>query len=184
MRVMPKAALTAALTLPLVAALAAPAAADTAAGPFDCPRGEPVCLYLSGSFPITNPVSIPGTGTTARYFDGPDVCDHAGQNCITTWVAIPGTWVESTGGTIGTLDVPGIGIGITTGGGVTVYRSVPTFTPSGGTLGITASATTNDYPVLIGFDGIGYECGMPGSTTLGPLTTTYGGCWTTYTISL
>lgn len=184
MRTLPKAALTAALTATMAASFVAPSSA--AAWPVACPKGEDICVYLSGTYDVTNPVAIGPVSSTARYVKLPAICNSTGTDCITPYVGIPGAGVASTGGSLGTLHIPGTGIGINsaTGEGTLYVTDIPTFTPSGGGAGIEASVTLFDFPVIVAMNGIGYECGYPGSTTTGPLTTTYGGCATTYTVKI
>jgi hypothetical protein len=174
----------AALAAPLLVAFGAPASASEVVPPFDCPNAEPVCLYLSGSFPVSNPVIVAPIGTTMTYVPGPRYCDTATGKCIATFVGVPGAMLSSSGNTLGTLNVPGLGVGVSATGQVTVYGAAPTFTPSGSGLGIVASVTVPDFPVVVAMDGLGYECGSPSSTSLGPVTLAHVGCATVLTVSV
>lgn len=181
MRALSRAALTASLALPLVLALGAPA---SAAGIGNCPGGEPTCLYVSGSYPVTNPVVIPGRTIAPTYVAGPRVCNATGTDCISTSFAVPGGSIDSNGNTIGTLNVPGIGVGISSTGVMTLYvTTLPTFTPSGSAVGVTATVTVPEFLVRVDRPGTGYECGPNSNTTVGVLTISHTGCSTTYTVA-
>jgi hypothetical protein len=181
MRPLAKAALTASLTL-----LALSAAAPASAAPLgSCPGGEPICVYVAGSYPVTNPVVIPGRTIPPSYVPGPRVCDATGTQCVETWVAIPGVMVDSNGNTLGTLTIPGLGIGVGSDGRVTAYATtLPTFTPTGSPLGVTAAVTIQDFLVVVSTPGGGEECGMPTNDTYGPVTVNSNGCSSTVTIRL
>lgn len=180
MRLLAKAALTASLA----AVAAVTAAVPASAGPLGtCPGGEPTCVYFSGSFPVTNPVVIPGRTVGPTYVTGPRACNASGTECVATYFAVPGAMVDSNGNLIGTLTVPGLGVGVSGNGVVTAYAlSAPTFTPTGSPVGVTAGVIVPDFLVIVTGAGVGYACGGSFSDSYGPLTVAGGGCVTTYTV--
>ena len=181
MRTMSRIVAALAATAPLVVSLAAPA---SAAGIGTCPGGETTCIYLSGSYPITDPVVVPVTGTTTQWFISPLVCDSTGQDCYGLAVGIPGAMVSSTGGTIGWLNVAGTGIGVSSGGQVKVYATtLPTFTPGPG-IGASVSVSEKQLPVIVIAPDLYWACMQPGVTTLGPVTVTKSGCDLTATVTV
>jgi hypothetical protein len=95
--------------------------------------------------------------------------------------------VSSSGGTIGTLNVPGLGIGVSATGQVTLYATtLPTFTPGTPGAGITASATVQDYPVWVSPILISTipDCADGSTTAAGPVTYSHGDCETTITFTI
>lgn len=175
MRILGKTLVTLAVTGGVLVAATAPAAALTT-----CPGGEPVCVYVpAGSYPVGNPVVL-SNGTTVTYVELPRVCDSTGTDCIRTFVAVPGAWVDSNGGTVATLDFPGLGVGIN-GTQVTLYASPPTLTPTGGGLGLTVSVAEDSFVVVSNqFD---RECDGT-STGAGPVGVTSYACIVTVTLSV
>lgn len=133
MRLFPRLLAVAAATATTVAMLAAPAAAM----PDPCPNGEPLCLYVNGfSLPIGVPAIFP-TGVRPDHIPGPLVCDSSGTNCEQSYVVLGGVVVSGDGWSLGTLNVPGFGIGID-GTTTRLYFSQPTLGGgSGEPLGIT-----------------------------------------------
>jgi hypothetical protein len=181
MRVLSRLAAAVAVALPLAVSVAAPA---SAAGIGTCPGGEPTCVYLSGSYPITDPVVVPVTGTADKWFVSPLVCDSTGTKCYGVAVGIPGAMVSSAGGTIGWLNFAGTGIGVSSSGQVKVYATtLPTFTPGPGVVA-SVSVSEKQLPVIVIAPGIAWACMQPGVTTLGPVTVTKSGCDLTATVTV
>jgi hypothetical protein len=182
MRTFSRAALLAPLASGLVLTLGTPASADPVG---TCPGGEPTCIYLPGaSYPIGNPVGTPPIGPAPTVLTGPRVCDSTGTNCIETYVVVPGATVtSSTGTTFGTLNVPGLGVGVSSTGVVSIYQGTPTFTPGGTAFGLSASVSTDPIPVYVTALGA-RECTDAGPETTGPVTTSTRSCLTTVTLTI
>ena len=176
MRTFSRIAVTLATAGGLLVALTAPATAAVTS----CPGGEPVCLYVpAGSYPVGNPVNFTN-GTTMSYVELPRVCNSSGTECLRTFVAVPGVWVDSNASTVATLDFPGLGIGIN-GTQVTLYADAPTVTPGGTGLGLTVTVSEDMFVVTT--SDLVRECDTA-SDTVGPLTASRYGCVLTLTLKV
>jgi hypothetical protein len=164
-------------TSTLLVGLAGPAAAT----PDPCPGGEAICVYWAGGpVPIGNPVALPPTGLPPSVVPGPRVCLNGSTDCTETYIGIAGGSASSTPSPIATVNIPGFGIGYN-GLASTVYAGVPTVTPGGSTLGITATLYVPYVPVRPD----SFRCKQSDPIVAGPFTVqVVGSCFVALTVSL